>query len=213
MLRDFKNRYFKKFRIIDFTIVLVTIYILLPANMFFYPINGLDPSWMIAINLAVKEQLVFGRDFIFTCGPLGFLWTGMFIHVPIIYIVTFHLILLISLIFILSFYLKKLPTPLSKIFFALIILSTSTNIYFEKALMLLLIFLFFLFYYLENKKRNALYFAGFISLITFFIKLNTGLVITASLLVFVSLLPFIKYEKISFNNYHHNCIPVGMRSL
>jgi len=33
------------------------------------PQYGLDPSWMFAVNQAVAQHLVFGRDFIFTYGP------------------------------------------------------------------------------------------------------------------------------------------------
>ncbi len=49
--------------------------LLLPAAPFYHPHVGLDDSWRRALNLAVKNHLVFGRDFIFTFGPLGFLET------------------------------------------------------------------------------------------------------------------------------------------
>ena len=35
----------------------------------------MDSSWKRALNMALKNGLVFGRDFIFTYGPLGFLNT------------------------------------------------------------------------------------------------------------------------------------------
>lgn len=35
------------------------------------PSSGLDPSWRFAINTAVEKGYVFGRDLIFTFGPLG----------------------------------------------------------------------------------------------------------------------------------------------
>ena len=34
--------------------------------------EGLDPSWQMALHQAVSRGLVFGRDFVFTYGPLGF---------------------------------------------------------------------------------------------------------------------------------------------
>ena len=37
--------------------------------------TGLDPSWSIGINMATARRMVFGRDIIFTFGPLGFLAT------------------------------------------------------------------------------------------------------------------------------------------
>lgn len=35
------------------------------------PTEGLDPSWNIALNIAVAQGLVFGKDLVFTFGPLA----------------------------------------------------------------------------------------------------------------------------------------------
>jgi hypothetical protein len=37
------------------------------------PRIGLDPSWIAALHLAAKQELLFGHDVMFTYGPLGFL--------------------------------------------------------------------------------------------------------------------------------------------
>ncbi|MBE9259370.1 hypothetical protein, partial [Dolichospermum sp. LEGE 00246] len=37
---------------------------------------GLDPSWSYAISQANQKQLIFGKEIIFTYGPLGYLITG-----------------------------------------------------------------------------------------------------------------------------------------
>jgi hypothetical protein len=37
------------------------------------PRTGFDNSWQLALNLAVEHGLDFGRDVVFTYGPLGFL--------------------------------------------------------------------------------------------------------------------------------------------
>ncbi|MGC2968161.1 hypothetical protein [Paraburkholderia aspalathi] len=42
------------------------------------PTVGLDPSWCYALNEAVVRHLVFGRDLIFTFGPLGSVYTVMY---------------------------------------------------------------------------------------------------------------------------------------
>ncbi len=51
------------------------VYILVLAYPFYiYPITvGLDASWVFALNHLVNSDLFFGKDVIFTCGPLGFL--------------------------------------------------------------------------------------------------------------------------------------------
>ncbi len=47
----------------------------LPQFFFLSPGSELDGSWTRAINMAVNKHLVFGRDIVFTYGPLGFLHT------------------------------------------------------------------------------------------------------------------------------------------
>jgi hypothetical protein len=42
------------------------------------PSVGLDPSWAYAVNEAVAQHKTFGKDFIFTFGPLGFLYTSLY---------------------------------------------------------------------------------------------------------------------------------------
>lgn len=39
---------------------------------------GLDPSWALAVNQAVAQKLAFGREFIFTFGPYGGLFTRFY---------------------------------------------------------------------------------------------------------------------------------------
>ena len=34
---------------------------------------GLDPSWVIGLHLAADKGMIFGRDLVFTYGPLGYL--------------------------------------------------------------------------------------------------------------------------------------------
>ena len=43
------------------------------------PSQGLDPSWLIGLNIAYLKNFQFGKDIIFTFGPLGFLWIPVII--------------------------------------------------------------------------------------------------------------------------------------
>lgn len=54
--------------------LLYTIY-LIPPKIFLVFSCSLDYSWILAINLAIKNKLVFGTDFIFNYGPMGYLCT------------------------------------------------------------------------------------------------------------------------------------------
>lgn len=42
------------------------------------PTSGLDPSWRYALNVAVEKGYVFGRDLVFTFGPLGSVYTTLY---------------------------------------------------------------------------------------------------------------------------------------
>lgn len=64
---------------------------------------GLDPSWVYAISQAAQKQLIFGKEIIFTYGPLGYLTTGATLDQNFFQIIIFrwfvHLFLLIISIF------------------------------------------------------------------------------------------------------------------
>ena len=42
------------------------------------PVPGLDTSWMFAMNQAVSQRLVFGRDIVFTFGPYASIYTELY---------------------------------------------------------------------------------------------------------------------------------------
>ena len=52
--------------------------------------TGLDPSWSYAISQAAQQGLIFGKDIIFTYGPLGYLITGAVLDDNFLQIVIFR---------------------------------------------------------------------------------------------------------------------------
>lgn len=52
---------------------LVLVVLLIPSSFYATPLTGAAPSWAIALHLAVKDHLVFGRDVISRSGPLAVL--------------------------------------------------------------------------------------------------------------------------------------------
>ncbi|MDF5709101.1 MAG: hypothetical protein PUP90_15895 [Nostoc sp. S4] len=54
---------------------------------------GLDPSWKYAISRGTLEKLVFGKDIIFTYGPLGYLISGSVLEKNFYQIFLFRLII------------------------------------------------------------------------------------------------------------------------
>src|SRR5436190_2128735 len=61
------------------TIVIAGIFgLLLASPPWQMPASGLDSSWKAAAEYAYLHNLVFGRDFDFTTGPLSFVYTRYF---------------------------------------------------------------------------------------------------------------------------------------
>jgi hypothetical protein len=59
------------------------VYLTFPfLRLFEEPSSGLDPSWQIALNLLRSQDGIWGKDFVFTYGPLGSYIYRLPIHVP-----------------------------------------------------------------------------------------------------------------------------------
>src|SRR3954469_22853519 len=82
-------------------LIIFLLFIAFPFLFVKVPGTGLDPSWNIAIHLALKYDLVFGKDFVFTYGPLGFLCTRLPIAVPAAVYVLFDIFFLFNFLYIL----------------------------------------------------------------------------------------------------------------
>jgi hypothetical protein len=59
------------------SLALLLTLLMVPLSFYYKPEAGLDPSWNIAINLAIKKHLIFGKDICFTYGPLAILHTRL----------------------------------------------------------------------------------------------------------------------------------------
>src|ERR1035438_1445557 len=59
----------------QFALLLVAVWLTLAAMPVIPPpvFPGLDPSWVLGLNIAHAEKLVHGRDIVWTFGPLGYL--------------------------------------------------------------------------------------------------------------------------------------------
>lgn len=79
---------------------LLTIAYVMPLSIWI-PAIGLDPSWRMALGWAVQHHIQFGKDFIWTYGPLGFLASPLFYQAHILWFLSFIFIWIISLLFIL----------------------------------------------------------------------------------------------------------------
>ncbi len=179
---------FKKIFVILLTIIFTCYFI--PYTFIFYPFgNGIDPSWQIALHLALKNHLVFGRDFVFTYGPMGAFFTRFPIGVPAYQFILFDLFIAANAAYIFySIYSRSLLSVSIRVaIVALLVLHGDIS------LLLLWMLVYLLFDFLETRRIAVLIDAIVMCSLAFFVKFSTGLVP----LIFVSLfLAFCLWKRI-----------------
>ncbi len=173
--------------------LLLLFVILLPPVLVEQVRIGIDPSWKIALGLANLNGLVFGRDIVFTYGPLHFLITKVGVLYSYKWIIaTFEFVTIGLVVYIISQVSQRESHRLKWLFllvFCFLISDVSCEYY------LLLIFLFAVYQVLVLKNYKYLYFILLISVLTFFVKINYGFVnFLIMFMVFVSV-SIIDYKK------------------
>jgi hypothetical protein len=164
----------------------------LPVSFLVTPDYSVDGSWKRGLNLAVKNGLVFGTDFVFTYGPLGYLSTRNWHYIN-------PLVVLAGDLFLFSGFYYFIYTQISAqkkwLVLVLITLVFLRNSYYAQNL-----FLIFIIYYALNLKNNfssyfELLFCSASGLLLLFIKLNYGIVSVVLLLLMALYLLFFKSRK------------------
>jgi len=145
---------------------------------------GLDQSWQMALNMAIERGFVFGTDFIFTYGPLGFLCTRSPLEISKFTYILLDIYLLFNFGIALNYILGKFKglLPFIVVFPVVAIL----NLFDPDNTIIFLswIFLFMIFHFQQHQKILYLANALILSLVIFFTKLNLGLIITGQLYLF-----------------------------
>jgi hypothetical protein len=163
--------------------------ILTPIESDFYFWKSLDPSWAIALNYINNEDLIWGKDFAFTYGPLSFLGTRIAWGVNQYSFLLFDLFLFFNYFYIFYYSYKNYT---NKVLVVLVILSITVfmPIYIGGSLSLILFF--FLLFWISTNIENPKTFKYVIQLVLltllFYIKFNTGLI---SFIVYYSYLIFL----------------------
>lgn len=138
--------------------------------------KGLDPSWCIALKVAIEDKLLFGQDFLFTYGPLGFLNTGYAPKGFAYQLVAFsvHLLIQVGFVVLIIEIVKKSASKVMALFFAGLCFFPYRFVG-DLSFSLLILQVGFLFLFLQNKKIYSLGIVSVITIIAFFIKLNLSL--------------------------------------
>jgi len=134
-----------------------------------------DGAWYRGINFCIENKLAFGRDFVFTYGPLGFLSTrvGLNINSAVFYL--FDLLLLAGFFHLIRQLLadrKGWAWPVL-LFLALVLLRTANY-----SQVLFLLFVLYIALNLHNNFRSyfEVAYCAFAGVLLFYIKINYGIV-------------------------------------
>ncbi|MBX2904728.1 MAG: hypothetical protein KF744_01730 [Taibaiella sp.] len=145
----------------------------LPVSFYYYIFKDLDGSWNRSLNMAIKNNLVFGKDLVFTFGPLAYLSTRNTEYVRDIYLLLFDFF--VSVCFFMLF--RRMLQKSTK-YFPVLLLSL---LYFkgcEGSMILFILFSAYSCLCLEDGFSNYLDVAiiAISGVLVFFMKINFGLI-------------------------------------
>lgn len=152
---------------------------------------GLDVSWQMVLNYALKNNWVWGEDIIYTYGPLGFLSTRIGWGIPRIVFLIFDLFVVLNFFHVFKDFLKA---SASKLVGLLILVTAILLMNFNHGTDTSWLFLFFILYWLYRSFSRPTFFAFLmiviLTTVAFYIKVNTGLISVILVSVHLVLLYF-----------------------
>ena len=172
--------------ILGFIICVTAAYFLFPANfeMAIYPIQpsqyiwaSLDPSWVSGLNYVSIKNLIWGKDFAFTLGPLSYLTTRVGWGHEKTGFILFDLFCFLNFVIIFfKSYLKSNNKIVTSLFIFAIAIILPTYFGSINAFVLLSFLLFWIKESLDTRNHVAYLFQTIILVLLFYIKFNTGLI-------------------------------------
>lgn len=177
---------------IDLLSFILSLYAL-PVSFYYFIFKDLDGGWNRALNIAIRDNRIFGSEVVFTFGPLAYLSTRNTEYIKDIYVLLFDVFITTCLFLIFKKYLQA-----NKRYFIVLLLSL---LYFKGCEGSMLLFLLFTLYASMNLKEgftNYLH-VGIMAIsgvVVFFMKINFGL-ITLPLMVMIALYLLFKNRKMA----------------
>lgn len=191
------NNTTKLFKVL-LTIIAVVFFI--SSFPFNSPDCNLDESWRLAINMAINQNLNFGKQFAFTYGPLGYIATRETVYLNVWQFFIFDMLIIFLLTRLVIYVLDTFKSPIKYVFIigSFLCFSTWGGIFAEEIQTLFFIVILFEFYrYITEKNKLSLPIITLLSVIGLYIKVNYCLLfILVYVFLIVSLL-ILKYLKIT----------------
>lgn len=158
---------------LQYFFLILFLFLLFPTLFYTLPEPGLDNSWNIALNLAFKQHMVFGKDILFTYGPLGILNYRLPITLSKFCYLLIDVYFLTTLFFILrSIFKKKFSYGLAIFIFLYIMVNQHGTLY----QWYFFFFFFYLFSFIEKPGRTGhLVHAAVLSVLILYFKVSLGM--------------------------------------
>jgi hypothetical protein len=186
----------------NWLIAIILLIIFLPPIIFANPSCNLDQSWRLAINMAINQNLIFGSEFVFTYGPLGYLATRESAYLSIFNYLFFDIYFIILVYRLTYFSLQYWPNYIKYIFiiFSLAFFSIWGGLFAEELQMLLFISIIFeIFNFSQFINKFSLPIIILNCLIGLYIKVNYALIFLISFIyifIFLYLNKSISFKKL-----------------
>lgn len=156
--------------------VAITIW-LLPRDFFIGSGTGLDASWKLALHMAYSKGLIWGRDFVFTYGPLGFLSARLAMPEFRHWYLAADIFVFSNVIYLCWVSSRRLESVWQMLVAVGAVFCAGSMInYIDLAISLCIIQTFHLFINQQDGRAWHLLVAGVCAVIAFFVKLNMGLI-------------------------------------
>jgi hypothetical protein len=162
---------------------------------FVYANVGIDPSWTESLVMAINQNFVFGKDFIFNYGPLGYLNTGLLPESISPWVLFFfHTFLLANYLFIIKLSFQKMENDWWKAAIVAVIILLPWGFFADVTFTLFYFLIFWLLFVNEYKNTIGLVLAIILAVLIFYIKVNLSLIAYAVLIL--SLIYFILTKRV-----------------
>ena len=147
----------------------------LPAG---YAGADIDASWHEALVMAIEKNFVFGRDFIFNYGPLGYLNTGLLPKsVPPLLLVAVELFTLFNYLIIIRLAFNKAGKKWWVVAVSALLIFMPWGFIADTSFTLFYFFLFWLLHARQTRNAIGLLLAFVLSVLIFYIKVNLSIVV------------------------------------
>ena len=170
---------------LKWTLFFIIVVYLIPKSVYVYPGVGIDSSFGLALNMAIKQGLVFGKDIVYTFGPLAYLSTARPNYVPDLLILLFYLFVCLNSIYIIYYFFRSTKSKVELTFVFILLFISGHFLFLRDSITLYFFLIFHIFHYLKHKNNISLVILSTSCILSFYIKVNAGIIMNVVFILFI----------------------------